>query len=63
VVRELQNGNIRAEPGKAKLQQTRQDVENGWRAASQILEREGQPALAVEVNRFVERMLPPRTEK
>jgi Relaxase/Mobilisation nuclease domain len=63
VVRELQNGNVRAEPGKAKLQQTRQDVENGWRAVSEVLEREGQPALAAEVNRFVERMLPPRTEK
>jgi hypothetical protein len=63
VARELQNGNIRAEPGKAKLLQTRQDVEIGWQAVSEILEREGQPALSAEVNRFVERMLPPRTEK
>ena len=63
VARELRNGNIRAEPGKANLLQTRRDVEHGWRAASQILEREGQPALAAEVNRFVERMPPPRTEK
>jgi HAMP domain-containing protein len=63
VARELQNGNIREEPGKAKLLQTRQDVQNGWRAVSQILERDEQRALAVEVNRFVERMLPPRTEK
>jgi Relaxase/Mobilisation nuclease domain len=62
VARELQNG-IRAEPGRSKLLQTRQDVQRGWRAASQILEREGQPALAAEVNRFVERMPPPRTEK
>jgi len=30
---------------------------------SEIFEREGQPALSAEVNRFVERMLPPRTEK
>jgi len=63
VTQELQNGNIRAEPGKAKLLQTRQDVEHGWRTVSQILEREGQPALAAEVNRFVERMPAPRTEK
>jgi hypothetical protein len=62
-VRELQNGNIHAESGKAKLLQTRQEVEYGWRSVSQILEREGQTALAAEVNRFVERMPPPRTEK
>jgi hypothetical protein len=63
VARELQNGNVRAEPDKANLLQTRQEVEYGWRAVSQILEREGQPVLAAEVNRYVERMPPPRTEK
>jgi hypothetical protein len=63
VARELQNGNIRAEPGKAKLLQTRQDVERGWRAVSRIVEREGQLALAAEVNRYVECMPLPRTEK
>jgi hypothetical protein len=63
VAKELQNGNIRAEPGKTKLMQTRQDVEHGWRTVSQILEHAGQPALAAEVNRYVERMPPPRTEK
>jgi hypothetical protein len=63
VAQELQNGSFRAEPGKAKLLQTRQDVEHGWRALSQILEREGRPALAAEVNRFIERMPPLRTEK
>jgi len=49
VAKELQNGNIRAEPGKTKLMQTRQDVEHGWRTVSQILEHAGQPALAAEV--------------
>jgi Relaxase/Mobilisation nuclease domain len=63
VAQELQNGNIRAEPSKSKLLKTRQDVEHGWRAVRQIFEREGQPALAAEVNRFVERMPPPRREK
>ena len=63
VARELQNGNMRAEPGKAKLLQTRQDVEHGWQAISRMLERGGQSALAAEVNRYVERMPPPRTEK
>jgi hypothetical protein len=63
VAQELQNGNIPAEPGKAKLLRTRKDVEHGWWAVSQMLEREGQPALAAEVNRFVERMPLPRTEK
>jgi hypothetical protein len=60
---ELQNGNIRAEAGKAKLLQTRQDVEQGWRRVRGILEREGQPALAAEIDRYVERMPPPQTEK
>src|SRR5450631_26101 len=30
VAQELQNGNIPAEPGKAKLLRTRKDVEHGW---------------------------------
>jgi Relaxase/Mobilisation nuclease domain len=63
VARELQNGNIRAERGKAKLLQTRREVEHGWRAVSRILAREGQLALAAEVNRYVECMPLPRTEK
>jgi len=63
VVQDLQNGNIRAESDKSKLLQTRKDVEHGWRGVSQILEREGHPGLAAEVDRYVERMLPPRTEK
>jgi hypothetical protein len=63
VARELQNGNIRTEPGKAKLLQTRRDVEHGWRAISRMLERGGQYALAADVDRYVERMPPLRTEK
>jgi len=63
VAQEFQNGSIRAEPDKATLLQTRQDVEHGWRSVSQILEREGHPALAAEVNQYVMRMPPPRTEK
>jgi hypothetical protein len=63
VARELQNRNIRVEPGKAKLLQTRRDMEHGCRTVSQILEREGQTALAAAVNRYVERMPPLGTKK
>ena len=63
VARELQNGEVRIEPGKAKLLNTRHNVKRGWRAVNELLEREGQSALAAEVNWFVERMPAPLTEK
>jgi hypothetical protein len=63
VARELQNGEVRFEPGKSKLLKTRQNVKRGWRAVSELLERQGQSALAAEVNWFVERMPAPLTEK
>jgi hypothetical protein len=63
VARELQNGNIRDEPGKAKLLQTQQNVERGWRDVSKKLEREGQPALTAEIIRYIKTMPSPHTEK
>src|SRR5205807_383759 len=62
VGRELVKGEIRIEPGKATLLETRKNVELGWRTVSDALEREGHHALAAQVNRFVEQMQPPRTE-
>lgn len=63
VAAELMKGNLRVEAGKSKLVQTRRDVERGWRAVSDILVSEGQSELAAQVERFVDQMSPPRTEK
>lgn len=63
VASELLKGDLRIEPGKAKLVETRKDVERGWLAVSEILERQGQPELAAHARRFVQEMQPARTEK
>ena len=63
VAAELLKGNLRVEAGKARLLETRRDVERGWWTVSDILVREGQPELAGQVRRFVSEMSPPRTEK
>jgi hypothetical protein len=60
---ELLNGNLRVEPGRSKIIQTRNEVERGWRAVGDLLVIEGQPEFAAEVRRFVAQMLPPQTEK
>jgi hypothetical protein len=54
---------IPLEIGKAKLVDTRRSVERGWRALAQSLERQGERQLSEHVNRFVETMRPPRTER
>jgi hypothetical protein len=63
VAAELLKGSLRAEPGKAKLTQTRTNVEHGWFGVGRILEREGHPELAARTARFVQQMAPTRTEK
>jgi hypothetical protein len=63
VAAELLTGGLRVEAGKSKLVQTRKVVERGWRAVSDILVSEGQPELAAQVERFVNTMSPPQTEK
>jgi hypothetical protein len=60
---ELKQGRLRVEPGKAKLIQTRMQVEQGWRAVHDRLLREGHSALAAEVGRFAERLPPARTDR
>src|SRR6266513_3132833 len=62
VAAELLNGNLRSEPGKSKLIETRKDVERGWRAISDILRAQGHPELAAQVHRFIDQMPPPRSE-
>jgi MobA/VirD2-like, nuclease domain len=63
VASELLKGNLRVEPGKSKLMETRREVERGWRAMSDILLNQGQPELAAQVRRFADSMPPPRTER
>jgi predicted transcriptional regulator len=63
VAADLWKGNLRAEPGKAKLLETRREVERGWWAVSDILVAQGRPELAAEVRRFSAQMPPPWTDR
>lgn len=63
VAAELLTGTIRVEPGTTKLRETRQAVERGWRAVSEILVNEGHPQLADQIRRFVDQMPPSQTER
>ena len=63
VAAELLKGNLRFEAGKAKLLDTRRDVERGWWAVSDILVAEGRPELAAQVRRFSAQMPPPWTDR
>jgi Relaxase/Mobilisation nuclease domain len=51
------------EPGKAKLVATRGAVERAWQAVSDNLRKQGQVELADQVDQFLRRMPPPRTER
>jgi len=63
LARDLVNGDISVESGKAKLVETRKEVRRAWQAVSAILIREGQPDLSAQVRRFAEQMPPPMTER
>lgn len=63
VAAELLAGRLRVEEGKAKLVQTRRDVERAWAAVSEVLARQGQPELAGHARRFVQSMGQPQTER
>jgi hypothetical protein len=63
VAAELLNGKLLVESGKSKLKRTRQEVEGGWRAISDMLLGAGQTELASLVSRFIDQMPPVRTEK
>lgn len=60
---DLAKGRRRPEPGKARLLQTRKEVELGWRNISEILVDQGQRGLAADVLRFAGGMAVPRTEQ
>jgi predicted transcriptional regulator len=63
VAADLLTGNLRAEAGKAKLLDTRREVERGWWAVSDILITEGGAELAAQVRRFSAQMPPPWTDR
>jgi hypothetical protein len=63
VARELAQGKLRIEPGKASLIGTREEVQRAWLAVGDILIRERQPELAAHIRRFADQMAPPLTEK
>ena len=62
VAKELGKGELRIEPGRSRLTETRKAVEFGWRVTSEILLAQGQSALAAQIRRFVGQMAPPRTK-
>jgi hypothetical protein len=63
VAAELLKGNLLVEPGKAKLMETRKNIEYGWRAVRKALIAQGQPDLAAHIHRFLAQMPEPRTDK
>jgi hypothetical protein len=63
VARELRQGALSPEPGKARLLETRRAVVEAWLATAQALRREGQGELAREVEAFVRTMPRVRTER
>jgi hypothetical protein len=60
---ELLKGGIRAEPGKHTLVETRKAIEDGWRSVANLLAKDGQENLAIDIERFVDRMPVVRTER
>jgi len=64
VAREMTSyGEIKPEPGKAELLETRYHIVRGWSAIADDLARQGQADLAQEVRRFVIQLPPVRTER
>jgi hypothetical protein len=59
----LLKGGSHVEVSKQTLLETRSQVEDGWRVLADTLSKDGHCDLANDVLRFVERMLPPRTER
>jgi hypothetical protein len=63
VAAELLKANSHVEHGKRTLVETRRIIESGWRTVADNLAKTGHRDLARDVQIFVERMPPPRTEK
>lgn len=63
VASELLKASSHVEPGKRTIVETRRIIESGWRTLADNLAKVGHQAFARDVQLFVERMPPPRTEK
>src|SRR5215469_14510245 len=64
VAREMRpDGEIKPEPGKAELLETRLRIVRGWNQIASDLARQGEADLAQEVRRFVTHLPPVRTER
>jgi hypothetical protein len=64
VVRDMTpDGEIRPEPGKAELLETRYRIVRGWNGIADDLARQGQADLAQEVRRFITQLPAVRTER
>ncbi len=63
VAAELLKGQIRIEPGKKRLMETRHLIASGWRSIAMNLAMKGEFELAAQVTSFVDAMPRPRTEQ
>jgi hypothetical protein len=63
VAAEVAQGGLRVENAKATLMRSRSEVRRTWLAVGEILNRQGQFELATHIERFLDTMPPPRTEK
>ena len=64
VAREMtSDGEIKPEPGKTELLETRRRIVRGWNAIADYLTQQGQADLAQEVRRFITQLPPVRTER
>src|SRR5215471_5203939 len=62
ILKQLKNGGLEAEAGKAKLVGTRQAVVRGWHAVADSLLMSGHGQLAEKIWKFIGRMPPPATD-
>ena len=63
VAAELRGSDLSGDSGKARLLETRRDIERGWHAVSEILVDRGFPELATRIVEFVAKFRSARTER
>src|ERR1700722_17958629 len=63
IIREWSEGRFKFGDGEERLQRTRQDVLEGWRAVSARLKADGEHELGARVDSFLAQMPPAKTEK
>lgn len=63
VAREVVQGKLQVESGKAKLIRTRKEVHRAWLTVSDTLTHQGHPEIAAQVRRYAAEMPKPLTEK